>query len=71
MIEEKVAICSFTFGLPSPAILKQLKDHGVYTIGTATTLEEAILVEQAGMDAVVLQGERLAVIEALLLTLCN
>ncbi|MEY2372534.1 MULTISPECIES: NAD(P)H-dependent flavin oxidoreductase [Lysinibacillus] len=56
VIEENVAICSFTFGLPSPAVLKQLKDHGVYTIGTATTLEEAILVEQAGMDAVVLQG---------------
>lgn len=56
VIEEKVKICSFTFGIPSAEVLKQLKEHGVYTIGTATTLEEAQLVEQAGMDAVVLQG---------------
>lgn len=56
VIEEKVAICSFTFGIPSAEVLQQLKDNGIYTIGTATTLEEAKLVEQAGMDAVVLQG---------------
>jgi len=56
IIEEKVAICSFTFGIPSDEILKQLKDNGVYTIGTATTVEEAQQVEQAGVDAVVLQG---------------
>ncbi|SCZ03636.1 MULTISPECIES: nitronate monooxygenase [unclassified Lysinibacillus] len=56
VIEEQVAICSFTFGLPSPEVLQQLKDNGIYTVGTATTVEEAILVEQAGMDAVVLQG---------------
>lgn len=56
VIEEKVAICSFTFGIPSAEVLQQLQDNGIYTIGTATTLEEAKLVEQAGMDAVVLQG---------------
>ncbi|KPN95462.1 nitronate monooxygenase family protein [Lysinibacillus sp. ZYM-1] len=56
VIEEKVEICSFTFGIPSAEVLQQLKEHGIYTIGTATTLEEAKLVEQAGMDAVVLQG---------------
>ncbi|KOY83191.1 nitronate monooxygenase [Lysinibacillus macroides] len=56
IIEEKVAICSFTFGIPSAEILTQLKDNGVYTIGTATTVEEAKRVEQAGIDAVVLQG---------------
>ncbi|MEK5232446.1 nitronate monooxygenase [Lysinibacillus sp. FSL K6-0232] len=56
IIEEKVAICSFTFGIPSAEVLQQFKDNGIYTIGTATTLEEAKLVEQAGVDAVVLQG---------------
>jgi len=56
VIEENVKICSFTFGIPSAEVLQQLKEHGVYTIGTATTLAEAQLVEQAGMDAVVLQG---------------
>ena len=37
-------------------MIHRLKDNNVYVIGTATTLEEAKRVEQAGMQAVVLQG---------------
>ncbi|MEQ6357780.1 nitronate monooxygenase [Lysinibacillus sp. M3] len=56
VLEENVAICSFTFGIPSADVIHRLKDNEVYVIGTATTLEEAKRVEQAGMQAVVLQG---------------
>jgi len=56
VLDENVAICSFTFGIPSEDVIHRLKDNQVYVIGTATTLEEAKLVEQAGMQAVVLQG---------------
>ncbi|GLC88739.1 NAD(P)H-dependent flavin oxidoreductase [Lysinibacillus piscis] len=56
VIDEQVAICSFTFGIPSDDVIQRLKNHDVYLIGTATTLEEAKRVEQAGLDAVVLQG---------------
>lgn len=56
VIDEKVAICSFTFGIPAPSVIQRLKENNIYLIGTATTLEEAKLVEAAGMDAVVLQG---------------
>lgn len=56
IISENVPACSFTFGLPSQAIVNRLKQHQIYLIGTATTLKEAQLAEQAGMDAVVLQG---------------
>lgn len=56
IIEEKVAICSFTFGLPSMDVIKRLQDNGTYLIGTATTLQEALAVEAAGLDAVVVQG---------------
>ncbi|SDM76581.1 nitronate monooxygenase [Psychrobacillus sp. OK028] len=56
VIEEKVPICSFTFGVPSKEEMKQFKQHNVTTIGTATTIEEAILIEKLGMDAVVVQG---------------
>ncbi|KOS60092.1 nitronate monooxygenase [Lysinibacillus agricola] len=56
VLDENVAICSFTFGIPSADIILRLKDNDVYVIGTATTLEEAKRVEQAGMHAVVLQG---------------
>ncbi|MFF2175501.1 NAD(P)H-dependent flavin oxidoreductase [Lysinibacillus sp. NPDC058147] len=56
VLDENVAICSFTFGIPSADVIQRLQDNNVYVIGTATTLEEAKRVEQAGMQAVVLQG---------------
>ncbi|WP_433595099.1 NAD(P)H-dependent flavin oxidoreductase [Lysinibacillus xylanilyticus] len=56
VLDENVAICSFTFGIPSADVIDRLKNNNVYVIGTATTLEEAKRVEQAGMQAVVLQG---------------
>ncbi|WP_245890121.1 NAD(P)H-dependent flavin oxidoreductase [Rummeliibacillus pycnus] len=57
IIEEDVKVCSFTFGIPSQEIMKKLKEHRIYTIGTATTVEEALLVQDCGLDAVVIQGE--------------
>ncbi|MBO0600797.1 nitronate monooxygenase [Sporosarcina sp. E16_3] len=56
VVEEGVKICSFTFGLPDEKTVRLLKGNDVYLIGTATTVEEAKLVEQAGMDAIVVQG---------------
>lgn len=56
VIEEEVPVCSFTFGLPTAAQLDSLKKKGTIVMGTATTVKEAILVENAGMDAVVVQG---------------
>lgn len=56
IIEEEIAVCSFTFGVPSAVQIERLKAHGVFLIGTATTVEEAVQNEQAGMDAVVAQG---------------
>ncbi|MGG0655562.1 NAD(P)H-dependent flavin oxidoreductase [Rummeliibacillus pycnus] len=57
IIEEGVKVCSFTFGIPTEDIIKKLQKHEIYTIGTATTVEEAILVQDHGLDAVVMQGE--------------
>ncbi len=56
IIEEGIQICSFTFGLPPKEWINKLKANNVLLIGTATTVEEAVLNEQAGMDAVVAQG---------------
>lgn len=56
IIEEKVPICSFTFGVPTQEVIKKLKESSVILIGTATTVQEAIINEQVGMDAVVVQG---------------
>lgn len=57
ILEEDVMIVSFTFGLPDNETLLTLKQKGVYLIGTATSVEEAIAVEQAGLHAVVVQGK--------------
>lgn len=56
VIEEQVPICSFTFGIPSAEVIAELKSHQIFLVGTATTVEEAIENEKAGMDAIVVQG---------------
>ncbi|MEH7356103.1 nitronate monooxygenase [Neobacillus drentensis] len=56
IMEEKIPICSFTFGIPSPQFVTKLKELSIVLIGTATTVKEAVLIENAGMDAVVVQG---------------
>jgi len=56
IIEEKISICSFTFGIPSAQIVSKLKELSIFLIGTATTVMEALMIENAGMDAVVVQG---------------
>lgn len=56
VIEEKVPICSFTFGIPSREVISDLKQSNTILIGTATTVKEAIESENAGMDVVVVQG---------------
>ncbi|MFC4025488.1 NAD(P)H-dependent flavin oxidoreductase [Oceanobacillus longus] len=56
LIEEKVPVCSFTFGIPSSEVMSELKQHNIILMGTATTVREAIENEKAGMDIVVVQG---------------
>lgn len=56
ILEEEVPVVSFTFGIPPQETINLLKRENIYLIGTATTVEEAIAQEDAGMDAVVAQG---------------
>lgn len=56
LIEEKVPVCSFTFGLPPKKIVRRLKSEGITLIGTATTVNEALANEEQGLDIVVMQG---------------
>ncbi len=50
------AAFSFTFGvLPADAI-RAIKARGMFLLGTATTVEEAVALERSGVDAVVAQG---------------
>ena len=56
LLDNRVPVFSFTFGIPEQTLMKKLKDEGVFIIGTATCVEEGILLEQAGCGAIVAQG---------------
>ncbi|TCP58097.1 nitronate monooxygenase [Tumebacillus sp. BK434] len=56
VLEERVPVFSFTFGIPSAEVLQQLREQGITTIGTATTVREAVLLEQSGIDLIHAQG---------------
>jgi len=49
-------VISFHFGLPQPALLQQVKSWGSYVLASATTVEEALWLQQHGADAVIAQG---------------
>lgn len=57
VVEElKPEIVSFHFGLPDQALLKRVKAVGCTVISSATTVKEAVWLEQNGADAVIAQG---------------
>lgn len=47
---------AFTFGCFTDQEIKELHDLDIYLIGTATTVEEAIYLDNKGIDAIILQG---------------
>jgi len=56
ILEERVPVCSFTFGVPPEESVQQLKKRNIVVIGTATTVKEAKMNEENGVDMVVMQG---------------
>lgn len=56
VLAARPAAFSFTFGVPRPEVMARLRALGIVTLGTATTLEEARVLEGAGVDAIVAQG---------------
>ena len=56
LLEFRPALVSFTFGLPSVEERRRLSAAGIATAGTVTTLAEARLAVDVGVDCVVAQG---------------
>jgi len=56
LLEEKVPVFSFTFGLLQPEWIEALKASGTTIIGTATTVQEAMELERSGVDIICGQG---------------
>ncbi|MCX5507167.1 NAD(P)H-dependent flavin oxidoreductase [Pseudomonas sp. BJa3] len=57
LVEElRPEVVSFHFGLPAPALLQRVKAAGARVLSSATTVEEAIWLEQHGCDAIIAMG---------------
>ena len=56
VLDARPPIFSFTFGIPDRDALSRLKSRGILVIGTATTVDEARLLSEVGVDAIVAQG---------------
>ena len=56
LAEFKPPVVSFHFGLPSEALLAQVRGWGSKVLASATTVEEAVWLEAHGADAVIAQG---------------
>jgi nitronate monooxygenase len=56
LLDAKVPVFSFIFGIPLREILDECRSKGVVTIGTATTVDEGAALRDAGVDAIVGSG---------------
>ena len=56
LLDEGISAFSFIYGIPSKSILDEFRRKGIALIGTATTADEAIALEQAGVDTIVASG---------------
>ena len=56
ILKSRPPIFSFVYGIPDETIIAECNKYGILTIGTATTIEEAVLLEDSHVDAIVATG---------------
>jgi nitronate monooxygenase len=56
LLDMRPAVVSFHFGLPPPDAVQALKAAGITLLCTATTVAEALVLQAAGIDAIIAQG---------------
>lgn len=56
ILDIRPKVFSFMFGIPSADILEQCRKRGIITAGAATTPDEAIALENAGIDLIIASG---------------
>jgi nitronate monooxygenase len=56
LLDAKVPVFSFIFGIPPKEVLDECRTNRIVTIGTATTPEEGAALQEAGVDAIVASG---------------
>ena len=56
LLDLRPEVASFTFGLPSAAERERLRDAGITTVGTVTSVYEADAAADCGVDVIAVQG---------------
>jgi nitronate monooxygenase len=56
ILRTRPAVFSFVFGIPDPTVMRALKQRGILTLGGATTVDEALALEEAGTDLIAATG---------------
>jgi nitronate monooxygenase len=56
LLDMRPEVASFTFGLPTVAECTRLRDAGISTVGTVTSVDEADAAVDCGVDAIAVQG---------------
>jgi nitronate monooxygenase len=56
LLDANVPAFSFIFGIPPKEIIDEARSRGIVLLGTATTPDEAVALEQAGVDLVIASG---------------
>ena len=56
VLEARPAVFSFTLGIPDAHAMARLQAAGIAIFGTATTVEEGIMLQASGVTAIVAQG---------------
>jgi len=51
-----VTMIGFALGLPEPALVAEIRKSGAVVFGTATTVDEALRLQEAAVDVIVAQG---------------
>ena len=56
VLDARPPVFSFAFGVPEASILEACRARGIVTVGTATTPDEAVALDRAGVDCIVASG---------------
>lgn len=56
LLDVRPAVFSFVYGIPSTDILDECRRRNIITVGTITTIDEALAMEEAGVDLIVATG---------------
>src|SRR6202049_3808080 len=56
LLDAKVPVFSFIFGIPPREVLEECRAKSIVTIGTATAPEEGVALQEAGVDVIVASG---------------